>query len=251
MAPVEGAQEFWSQDDLVAEYAREHAALAYEVDLIGAAVQRARVGGEVETVHVLGVGAGRELDAVRTLAPGAHVVAWDISEPMVRAARRLVTERGWSDVTVLHGSLIDVRRIGGRPADVVVALGAVLGYCVTADEQLAALRTIRSSARDGAGIALVVQQRFGRPDWSAWFATHWLLGRAGVSDRTPGTRRSRHGSTSVLFHHYTRKELRSLLRAAGFDDAVVGSLRDWCRRRGLSLSPRSPNPLLAHASARA
>ena len=246
---METPESFWSQPDLVASYSRPGGALDYERDAVEDAVARARRTGPVRTVHVLGIGAGRELPAIRELVGSAKIVGWDISAPMVEACRSLVEREGIDDVELHQGDLLDVARVGDEPADVLIALGAVLGYLSDPPDREAATDALRRLARTGAGLAAVVQQRAGRPDWATWFALRSVA--QVITRRGPGhgNRRSWHADQSTRFHHYTRRELAQLTARHSFTDVEIRSLRQWARGRSDRLPLRSPNPLILNATA--
>ncbi len=249
MVEHESAEEFWSRPDLVAAYQDAGTALAYEVDAVTAATDAARRCGPIDSVHVLGVGGGRELGAIRQITGARTVHAWDISEPMVQACREHVVDSGWDDVVVGQAAIDELERPGGVPADVVIALGAVLGYGTDPPARRRTLAAIAALLRPGGGFTAVVQQRNGRPDWALYFAARSLLERTPWGSDGDGNRRSRHGSGSVLFHHYRAQELVDLVEAAGFTDVRVTSLRTWARSRDAHLPWRSPNPLILTAVA--
>jgi SAM-dependent methyltransferase len=245
----ESAEEFWSRPDLVAAYREAGSALAYEVDAVQAATDAARRSGPVDAVHVLGVGGGRELGEIRRVTGARMIHAWDISEPMVQTCREHVRVNGWDDVVVGRAAIDELQRPDGEAADVVVALGAVLGYATDAAAREQAMAVIAGLLRPGGALTAVVQQRHGRPDWSLYFAARSLLERTPLLHDGQGNRRSRHGDGSVLFHHYDAPELSRLAAGAGFDDVRVTSLRSWARDHGARLPRRSPNPLILHAVA--
>lgn len=244
---VDPTQQFWSNDELVAAYT-VGTALDYEIDAVRSATAAARRTGEVRTVHVLGVGAGRELAAVRAETGAELVHAWDISEPMVGACRERVAAEGWSDVRVGRAAVDELAPPDGVRADVVVALGAVLGYGTRPDTRRRSLDTVAGLLRPGGTLVAVVQQRNGRLDWAIYFAVRDLWRAASGSRRSTGNRRSRHGASSVEFHHYTVNELEQLLSASGFAAVEISSLRAWARARGNPLPRRSPNPLIVLAT---
>ena len=96
-------------------------------------------------------------------------------------------------------------------------------------------------------MAIVVQQRNGRPDWATWFALRGLAARLGAATGEPGDRVNGHGEATLLVHHYGRAELRRMFQDAGFEHIAVESLRSWGRRAGEPVPLRSPNPLLMTA----
>jgi hypothetical protein len=249
MAEQESTERFWSRPELVRAYTDAGEALDYEVDAVLAATARATASGPLGLVHVVGVGAGRELAAIRRCTGDARIHAWDISEPMAEACRQHVHHEGLSGITVHHGAIDQIPERVTDPADVIIALGAVLGYGTTPEGRRRDLRALRSSCRTGAGVAAVVQQRNGRPDWSLYFAVTSVMERARLRTRGGGNRASRHGSATVLFHHFGRRELTSALGEGAFAEIEVRSLRQWARARGSRPPLRSPNPLIAVASA--
>lgn len=250
MAERESTERFWSRPELVRAYTDTGGALDYEVDAVIAAVARAAASGPLDLVHVVGVGAGRELAAIRQRTGDARIHAWDISEPMAESCREHVRHEGLTDITVHHGAIDQVPERVTEPADLVIALGAVLGYGTTPEQRRRDLRALRSSCRAGAGLAAVVQQRHGRPDWSMYFSLAELLERTPLRSRGAGNRSSRHGRAAVLFHHFSRRELAHELERADFAQIDITSLRQWGRPSGRRPPLRSPNPLIAVASAR-
>ena len=244
-------EDFWAAGSLVDAYVAQSGALAYEVEAITRAVSRAERSGSAKAIHVIGVGSGRELPAIRAAAPHARIRASDISEPMVEACRQFVERQGIANVVVELSDAADLDRgDADEAADVVIALGAVLGYSTTPTLQRAVLTAFGALLRPGGSVVLVVQQRYGRPDWAAWFAGRAVLATVtgGHLGTTTGNRASRHESSSVVFHHYTRSELRSQLAQSGFDDVAIMSLRQWGRADRRRIPLRSPNPLITIAS---
>jgi SAM-dependent methyltransferase len=222
-------------------------ALPVEDALLAEAVGRAGGAGAVEQVVVVGVGAGRELAAVRDAAPNAAIVAFDLSPGMVAAARRQVDDTGLEGIEVHVGDITGDHPRGERPADLVVATNAVLCYPHGSRGRELAFASLASLARPGAALMAVVQQRNGRPDWAVWFAARDALVRLGLVAGGPGDRRNERDGASLLVHHYGVAELRSELERAGFHDAAVRSLRSWARREGRKVPLRSPNPLVVTA----
>jgi hypothetical protein len=75
-----------------------------------------------------------------------------------------------------------------------------------------------------------------------------LLEQARLRRLGAGNRPSRHGDATVLFHHFTRRELTASLERASFSDLDVRSLRQWAKQHRLRLPRTSPNPLIAVAT---
>lgn len=240
------ARRFWSQRSQVEAFPVATGPLAYESALLRDAAGLAASTGPLRSVHVIGVGAGRELEGTRDAIPGVPIRAWDISEPMVDACRRHVAERGLTDVTVECRDITELTA-GDGPADVVVLLNAVLCYLGDPATRRDAAAAVRLLMRPGGTLAAVVHQPNGRPDWAAWFAARGVLTRVGLLDGGPGDRRIRHGDASMLFHHYRPREMVGWLTAAGMPDVRVRSLRSWARATGHHIPVRSPNPLLVLA----
>jgi ubiquinone/menaquinone biosynthesis C-methylase UbiE len=203
----------------------------------------------VDRVTVHGVGAGRELSGIRSVVHPARILAFDLSQPMVDACRRHIERHGWDDVTAERAAIDDAPVPDGS-VDLVIALGAVLGYGRTTTERAAMVADLRRQCRQGAGLAVVVQQRYGRPDWSVYFTVSSLLTALSLRSVGSGNRVSRHGDAGTVFHHYSASELTGLLRDEGFDDVRAEPLRQWARRNGQRVPLRSPNPLLVTATAR-
>lgn len=239
-------QAFWSQASQVQAFPADVGALVYETALLTDAATVAAATGPLRSVHVVGVGTGRELRGTRDAIPGVPIHAWDIAEPMVAACRRHIEQQGLSDISVGCRDVTALTSSDG-PADVAVLLNAVLCYLVDEPTRRAAARALRSLLRPGGTVAAVVHQRNGRPDWAAWFAARALLCRAGIAAGVPGDRRIEHGDGSMLFHHYRPAELQRLFADAGFDHVRVRSLRRWAREEGHRIPLRSPDPLLVIA----
>lgn len=240
------SRRFWSQGSQVDAFPAGTGALAYETALLGDAAELAARTGPLRSVHVIGVGTGRELIGTRDAIPDVPIVAWDISEPMVAACRQHVADQGWGDVTVRCGDVTELTAADG-PADVVVLLNAVLCYLVDADSRRSAAAALRSLLRPGGTVAAVVHQPNGRPDWATWFAARAALCRLGVLPGSGGDRRIVHGDASMLFHHYRPGEVVDLFSDAGLDEVRVRSLRSWARATRHRIPAASPNPLLVLA----
>lgn len=241
-------EDFWNDPDLVASYSSQQDALRYEIDLIETVTSEAASSQHVRLVHVIGVGGGRELRAIRDAAPDADIRAWDISSSMVEACRNTVRTQGLERIVVEQADVGDMSE--AEPgADTVIALGAVLGYSTPSEQRESNFVKLRSLLRTHGTIAIVVQQRWGRPDWAAWLTVRSALAALGVVKGGPGDRLSRHGGEGILFHHYSRRELRRLCSAAGLENVRVESLRQWGRRQHLRVPLGSPNPLLVSARA--
>lgn len=244
------AEAYWNEPASVHAMDRTDAVPAYEQLLVAEAVRRAGGAAAVRTVHVLGVGAGRELPAVRSAAPGARIMAWDVAEAMVRACRDRVARLGLADVEVAVRDVADLRPEADGTAQVVVAVNAMLGYPVPGSARTATAAAVHRLLAPGGVLALVVQQRRGRPDWAAWFAVHDALAAGGaLGGRDPGDRLTGAGGVVVPHHHYTRRELRRLLEGAGFGSVDLWSLRRFAGDRRLRIPLRSPNPLVGLATA--
>lgn len=244
MRRVIDATEFWSHEDVVRATSESTECEVYEIDLIDDALRLAD-GPEDLMIHVVGVGAGRELATIRRLAPGAEIRAFDIAEPMVAVCRERVRAAGLQ-VEVSTRSMSSLTSSDG-PADVIVSLGAVLGCITPASERTAALRGAHRVLRPGGVLALVVNQRRGRPDWAIWFGLRDLVVRPFRAGDEAGDRYSGPPGRSSRHHHFTRRELRRALRSAGFKEAAMGSLRSRTRPSRQRPPARSPNPLVCLA----
>jgi SAM-dependent methyltransferase len=241
------AGEYWGRPEAVASMPAATGALPVEEALLAEAVDRAGGTGAVHRVAIVGVGAGRELTAVRAAAPEAAIVAFDISPAMVAAARRQVADAGLDGIEVHVGDIEDDPPRGERAADLVVATNAVLCYPIGTAARERAFAGLASLARPGAALMLVVQQRNGRPDWAAWFAGRTALARLGLLAGGPGDRRNERDGAALLVHHFGANELRRHLERAGFREPAVRSLRSWARTEGRPVPWRSPNPLVVTA----
>jgi SAM-dependent methyltransferase len=244
------AAEYWRRPGPVELFEHNGDVLPFETDLLATAASIAGRTGSVQRVRVIGVGAGRELQAVRDVAPDAVIEASDISAPMIDACRRHVERTGMERIELSTAALADLTPDAGR-ADLVVAINAVLCYLTTPHERARGLSALADLVRPGGALVVVVQQRNGRPDWAAFFALRALATRVGLAPGAPGDRRNDDGEAALLVHHYRPSELRGLLHDAGFADVQVVSLRAWGRRHGHRIRRRSPNPLLLTAVRRA
>ncbi len=238
----ETAADFWNQTSQVAAFSGSPGALAYETALIATSAELAATSGPVDDVRVVGVGTGRELVAVREILPDARILAYDISEPMVAACRAFVASTGLGAVDVELKDVVDLTESDG-PTDLIVLVNAVLCY-VAAKDRVRAIHGLSSVLRTGGSVAMVVHQRNGRPDWSAWFALRYVATRLRLAEGDAGDRRISHDRASMLFHHFTRRELRRLMSQAGFTDVAITTLRSWARSTGHRIPLGSPNPLL-------
>lgn len=243
-------EEYWNRPELVDAHSGRPGILPYEIDAVVDACARAGSTGEVQSVHVLGVGTGRELADIRRLTKPTRIHAWDISEPMVAGCEDLIRCAGWNDITVARASIDEIPGLMEQPADAVIALAAVLCYIPLSTDRLATFRAMHAMCRPGGGLAAVVQQRHARPLWGAYFAYASLLERSGLRHRGEGNRPSSYGDVAVMLHHYGRHELDDLLHVAGFADRHIQSLRRWASSNHRRIPRRSPNPLIAVATAR-
>lgn len=243
-------KEYWCRRELVELYKGLDGALDYELDAVRDASERAAATGTIENVHVIGAGGGRELADIRRLTSPAHVHAWDMSVPMVEACRARIEQAGWNDVTVRQAMIQEIPELIDQPADLVVGLSAVLCYEPDVAGRHRNLRSLHDMCRPGTGLAVVVQQKHGRPTWGLYFTVLSLLERTRLRDRGHGNRSSRYGDVAVLLHHYGRQELRDLLHQEGFEASRIESLREWAAPRNRQVPRRSPNPLVATATRR-
>ena len=237
------AVEYWSRPNVVDRWTGQRAVLSYEQAIIDRACRLAEESGPLRRVHVVGVGAGRELAAVRSAAPEARILAWDVSPTMVEAARSYVDDARLEGVEVDSSDVADLSRSAGA-ADVVIAINAVLSYLTTPDHRHRSASAVFELLRAGGSLAVVVQQRNGRADWALWFALRSLATRLGLAPGGAGDRFNGQGRTRLLVHHYSKRELAQLFRAVGFADLHVQSLRQWSRGEGTRVPLRSPNPLM-------
>lgn len=249
MVEILSNEQYWSRDQLVRAHSDLPGALDYEIDAVRDAADRARSSGPVRSVHVLGVGTGRELADIRAATRPTRLFGWDLSQPMVDGCRSQIERHGWPDVTVELASIDDVPDLIDEPADVVIGLSAVLCYIPDDSGRRRTARAMRSMCRTGAGLALVVQQRAGRRPWVPYFAAIDSLERAHLRHEGIGNRRSRYGDVAVLLHHYGRREIGDLLGTAGFERCNVRSLREWAADHDRAVPRRSPNPLIVTATA--
>lgn len=240
------AAEYWRRPGPVELFEHNDDVLPFETDLLATTAAIAARTGPLQRVRVIGVGAGRELQAVRDVAPGAVIEASDISAPMIDACRRHVERTGLERIELSTAALADLSPDAGR-ADLVVAINAVLCYLTTDDERARGVAALADLVRPGGALAVVVQQRNGRPDWAAFFALRAVATRLGMAPGAPGDRRNDDGEAALLVHHYRPSELRTLLHGVGFTDVEILSLRAWGRRHGHRIRRRSPNPLLLTA----
>ncbi|MEI7886856.1 MAG: class I SAM-dependent methyltransferase [Actinomycetes bacterium] len=238
--------EFWSQDSQVEAFSSNSEVLLYEIDLIIQAAALAERTGEIQFVHAIGVGAGRELPTIRRLLPDAQIAAWDVAEPMVLACTKFIEEQGLTNMSVAQADISDLGSQSAQ-ADLAVMLNAIFCYVNTTEDRELALNSLHRLLRPGGTIAAVVHQRNGRADWAIWFGLRSLLTRVAAVAGAPGDRRISHGNSAMLFHHFRPNELRSLLSSAGFDHIEIRSLRAWSRETGHRIPLRSPNPLMVVA----
>lgn len=249
MALMLSNEQYWNRPELVAAHSGLPGLLDYERDAVMGAVAGASAAGLVRSVHVLGVGAGRELAGIRQVTTPARVHSWDISQPMVEACKEHIDAHGWSDVTVAKATIREAAAVVDGTADVVVALSALLCYFPTAKERAENFRALRRMCRRGAGLAIVVQQQHGRLIWRPYFFGMAILERTGIRNRGFGNRISSFNEVAVLLHHYLRQEVLGLLEATGFGVTSIRSLREWAVESGRCIPRRSPNPLIITAIA--
>ena len=240
------ADEYWSMASSVRSMDRGHPPEPYEELLLREAVELAGGPAVVETVHVLGVGTGRELPAVRRAAPGARLLAWDIAPAMVAACRHNLDGTALADIAVGVSAAGDLTPAHGR-AQLVVACNAVLGYVVPATERRRTLAALADVLVPGGVLMGVVQQRRCLPDWAAWFAAHDALAAARLVGSDTGDRWIGEGGATVAHHHFTRRELVALLAGADLHPEVLTSLRRYLGPYGRRPPGRSPNPLVTLA----
>ena len=238
--------EFWSQDSQVQAFSVNSQVLLYETALIGEAITAAAISGEVQQVHAVGVGTGRELPAIRLQLPEAKISAWDVADPMVEACSKFIQAQGLTNVSVGQANIVDLGGLSPQ-ADVVILLNAILCYVNTPQDRRRALEALQQLLRPGGTIAAVVHQPNGRIDWATWFGLRSLLARISLVEGGSGDRRISHGNSTMLFHHYTPSELHRLLSGAGFEQIQIRSLRAWSRETGHKIPLRSPNPLMVTA----
>lgn len=104
-------------------------------------------GSGVAVRTVLDLGCGTGAHAVRLAQRGFEVVGVDLSDDMLRAARRRAGHAGSNTATFVQGDIRSIRL--GRQFDAVICMFAVLGYQTTDVDVAQALDTVRSHLAPG------------------------------------------------------------------------------------------------------
>ena len=171
--------------------------------------------------RVLDVATGAGHTALAFAGLGARVVAFDLTEPMLRAARAFVTERG-ADVRFVAGD-VEALPFRGGAFDVVTCRIAAHHFANIGP----AVRQIAATVRPGG--SFLVQDILGHDD-------------AGASAFITEVERRRDPSH---VRAYRAAEWKALLRGAGLtviDEAIVRKGRpwhDWTSRTGMTADGRA------------
>lgn len=172
----------------------------------------------------LGCGTGRH--AVDFAARGFDVLGLDLSTSMLREARRKAALVTSQDLALLCANLCQLEGLKESCFDYALLMYATLGMIPGADDRQSILHQVNRILKPGGRLALHVH--------NLWFnlldpqGRQWLIGdrcRAWFLGR-PGGTRSVHdrGIPNFQMHVFTWRELKRLLRVAGFRVAVCQPL---------------------------
>ncbi|MEM0925262.1 MAG: class I SAM-dependent methyltransferase [Planctomycetota bacterium] len=181
---------------------------------------------------VLDLGAGNGRVAVPIAEKGYHVLAVDLSQPMLE---ELIRQGTASRVLPLRANLVQMDGVRSSIADHAVCLFSTLGMIQGAEHRLRCLREARRIVRPGGSLILHV---------------HWV----GAALREPGgfrqlvsgawksLRRTNHefgdstyayrGLREMYLHRFSLREVRKLLRASGWKLRHV----DWISEDGSEIT---------------
>ena len=173
--------------------------------------------GECRTVADFGCGTGRV--AIPLAQRGYRVEAIDLSQPMLD---RLTSKAAAADVTdrieVHRGNLADLGSLPNAIADDGLCLFATLGMIQGASHRQSFLRHAHRLIRPGGRLLVHVHHRWAmlsepRPMRTLTRSCYdAVMGRMPMGDATYAYR----GLAAMYMHRFTRRELRSLLRHAGW-----------------------------------
>jgi SAM-dependent methyltransferase len=205
----------------------------YERYLMDAAISQLRsTFREVERIHVVGCGPGRELPLVREAFPSARIVASDISPAMTEACRANLAEWGAeASIEVITGAIGDLSTAFGT-GQLVVALNNVLTYVTPGSERQRAFAAIRSVLENRGILIGAVHHQWGRPAKSAYFLAQRLATAVRLRDGEVGDRVGGFSGLRTHLHYFTAAEVKDLLNESHFTPLDVHSLATLARKLG-------------------
>lgn len=200
----------------------------------------------------LGAGTGRSLFPLARR--GFRCVAVDLSLAMLRVVNRKAQQEGLA-IDRVRANIVELDGLRDGVADDCLLLYSTLGMIRGADNRLAVLGHARRILRPGGHLIVHAHNRWQNLytcEGRRWLATNWLKRVAGATLESGGQPFHYRGIANLLIHSFTRRELVSLIRHAGFrlveltslDTQRQGTLRApwwfgslradgwlaWCRR---------------------
>lgn len=189
----------------------------------------------------LGCGTGRV--AIELAGLGHQVFAIDLSQPMLDAARAKSRKPAWA-----CGNIVDLQMIRDQSFDAALCLFSTLGMVAGAAARTEAVAEAYRILRPG-GTYIVHAHLLGhhlRTSAGRRMVARDLVRRAlGRADAGDFPMPARPGSPAWTMHVFTARELRRLLRGAGFDITrelmvgVDGRPTRWCPY-GMLVAARRP-----------
>lgn len=152
--------DWWSSHPRVLEVMYEVALFGRNASLRHRSTEALGLGAG-EAVLEVGCGYGRGFDALRErIGPDGRLVGLDVSEGMVRSARRRIADRGWRNVEVVRG---DARRPPLAPEAFDAAYAAMSLSAVP--DPAAAIEAIETALRPGGRLVVLDARPFQAWPW--------------------------------------------------------------------------------------
>ncbi len=103
---------------------------------------------------VLDCSCGTGIQAIGLAVEGFRVTASDISEEMIKAARKNASKYG-VDVEFVQSSFLDLKTSFSKKFDAVISMGNAFSHMLTDQDAVEALKSMRSVLRDENGLCLL------------------------------------------------------------------------------------------------
>ncbi len=171
-----------------------------------------------ETVLDLGCGTGRT--ALPLARRGYHVIAIDLSEPMLAVLnQKIAAETTSGTIYPIKANLVDLGGIADGQADHAVCLFATMGMVQGRANRRAAMRHIGRIVRPGGSLVIHVHNRWAALSESGGYQSlarsWWNSIRKRDTEFGDATYAYR-GLRDMFMHRFSRRELTSDLKASGW-----------------------------------
>ncbi|MCG2611249.1 class I SAM-dependent methyltransferase [Flavobacterium sp. SM15] len=186
---------------------------------------------KIETVKIIGCGTGREINEVVKFFNPETILALDISENMIKKCNENLALWGLSDkVTTLVSNAKDVQ-LQENTYDLITFLNSVMTYVPEKRERELIFKNAHKELKPNGVVIGTVHNQIGTFKKTAYFKVRSLLKiflKHKVGQRMTGFK-----GFKFLGYYFSKSELLSELKQAGFKNVQVLSLEEFYKSKGV------------------